>query len=164
MTVRKSQLACVFLILTLFLLSACGGDGGIDLKAGATFSGELTVKEAGENGTANRGEIEFTISEDGTGIASMSYTLSGDSCSEDGISVQGVGTTSKRTPPPEVKNGSFVWEDADIHVEGAFTSPTEASGIITITVQHSVQTSINSPARKQITCDYGTWAWNASVK
>jgi len=162
MTHRKLKSAGLFFMLTLVLLAACSAGGGVDIMAGATLSGELTPQEAGENGTAAGGDIEFTISEDGQGVASLSYNLNGDSCAAGGITVQGVGSSSQRTPPPEIKNGSFEWEDSDILVKGSFTSPTEASGTITITVQHSVQTSLNSPAREQITCDYGTWAWTAS--
>lgn len=163
MTHWKLKSAYLLLMLILVLLAACNAVGGIDIEAGATLSGELTPQEAGENGTASGGDIQFTISDDGQGIVSMSYNLNGDSCVAGGITVQGVGTSSQRTPPPEVKNGKFVWEDADILVTGSFTSPTEATGTITITVQHSVQTSLNSPAREQITCDYGTWAWHAST-
>jgi hypothetical protein len=155
--------AYIFLFLLSFLVTACSGNGNTHPQAGATFSGELAIKEAGENGTAASGAIEFTISEDGKGIESLSYNLNGDSCTANGILVKGVGTSSKRTPPPEVKNGEFTWEDADVTVKGTFNSPTEASGTITITAQHFVQTSINSPARTQITCDYGTWEWTANT-
>jgi hypothetical protein len=164
MKTMKLQLAYIILILTLLLLTACTGGSSVEPQASATYSSKLTVTEAGENGTATGGEIEFTISEDGAGIASLSYNLTSDSCIADGITIQGVGTSSRKMPPPEVKNGTFIWEDENVQVEGTFTSSTEASGTITITIQHNVQTSINSPATKKITCDYGTWTWDASME
>jgi len=163
MLTKRFQIVAFLLIIIASLLVSCSSNsGGPKPQSGATFSGNLAIEKAGENGTASGGEITFTTTADGSAIESMSYSLTGDACTADGVTIQGVGYTTERTPPPEVKNGGFEWEENDFLVKGTFTSPTEAIGTITITIQHSVQTSINSPATTQVTCDYGTWAWNSS--
>lgn len=163
MTCDKLKFTFMSLSLILFLLTACSVGSGIDPKAGAVFSGELILTEAGENGTATGGDIKFAVSADGKGIESMSFNLHGNACNADGISIQGGGISLQQTPPEEVKKGHFIWEDADFLVEGSFTSSTEANGTITIKTHHRVQMSLNSPATKEITCDYGTWTWEGSA-
>jgi hypothetical protein len=154
-----------FLFPLILLLSACTSCAGEFVpQGGAVFSGSLTLDRAGNNATAAGGEISFTTTADGTGIESLSYSLTGDSCTVEGVSVQGVGSSVRQDPPVAVQNGGFVWDPGQIRVTGTFTSPTQAEGTITIEIIHDVQTSLNAPATKQVLCDYGTWAWNAEAE
>lgn len=151
-------------LLIIFALLLFTGCSSINPQSGATFSGSLTLDKAGENATAEGGEVEFVISDDGKAITSMSYSLFNDKCKYENLTVNGVGTTEVRTPPPSIKGGSFTWDSSDAVINGSFSSSTEANGSITISVQHSVQMSLSSPQKTQIDCDYGTWIWKASVK
>ena len=154
-----------FYLLCILLLSACASNlGDITPQGGAIFSGNLTLDRAGNNAKAAGGQISFTTTADGTGITELSYSLTGDSCTAKGVTIQGVGSSVRKEPPVEVQNGGFVWDPGEIRVTGIFTAATQAEGSITIEILHDVQTSRNSPAAEQILCDYGTWAWTAEAQ
>jgi len=147
-----------FLLLVMgMLLVACGSSQGANPQPGATFSGDLTQESPGGNTSADGGMIEFTITGNGESIASLSYSLFGDSCWNESRSQtrQGVGSTMFRDPPPPINNGMFAWETDMVDVEAVFASSTEASGSIAISI---------TDLMSQLTCDYGTWTWNAIVQ
>jgi len=147
-----------FLLLAMSIfLTACGSSQTPELQPGTIFSGELTQVNPGKNTSADGGMIEFTISDDGESIASLSFSLLGDECWNESRTTtrSGVGYKLTKNPPPNINKNGFVWEDDDIVVKALFTSPSDANGSIAI--------SINDMS-SQLTCDYGTWDWNASVK
>jgi hypothetical protein len=152
----KAEKVFLPLVIGMFLV-ACGSSQTPKLQPGVTYSGELTQASPGKNTSAGGGTIEFTISDDGESIASISYSLFGDTCWNESrtITRTGVGYSTTRNPPPPINNGGFVWEDNDIVVKAKFTSSTEASGTMTISIKDM---------SSQLTCDYGTWDWNANVK
>jgi hypothetical protein len=163
---EKKYLGVICLPLIVFLVTSCGfGQTGPAPQPGAVFSGDLTQISTGKNTSANGGEIQFTISEDGKAITSMSYSLIGDKCWDEtqSITAQGVGAKISRNPPPPISNGGFIWEDNEVKVNAVFTSSTEASGSMTISVMHNITDPFSHRSTKLV-CDYGTWEWNASVK
>lgn len=152
----KAEKVFLPLVIGMFLV-ACGSSQTPKLQPGATYSGELTQASPGKNTSAGGGTIEFTISDDGESVASISFSLFGDTCWNESKTTTrtGVGYKLTKNPPPPITKGGFVWEDTDIVVKASFTSPTEASGAIAISI---------SDMSSQLTCDYGTWDWNANVK
>ena len=148
----------VFLLLvTGMFLIGCGSSQVSKPQFGAVFSGELTQASPGKNTSAGGGTIEFTISDDGESVASISFSLFGDTCWNESKTTTrtGVGYLTTKNPPPPINKDGFVWEDDDIVVKAVFTSSTEASGTMTISTKDM---------SSQLTCDYGTWDWNANVK
>lgn len=139
----------------------------------ATYTGPMTLTKAGTNGSAERGEIEFLTSTDGTAIVSLSVTLYEMNCSYEydvtfaGVRQSGSGTeaagsgtfTFNKTSP--ITNGKFIFEVMGVQVNGLMISPTSAEGVISISKQVIVQ---GLPPSADITCNYGTWDWSADVK
>jgi len=147
-----------FLLLVMsMVLAACGSSQIPNLQPGVVFSGDLTQVTSGKNTSADGGMIEFTISDNGESIASISYSLFGDMCWNESKTTTrtGVGYKLTKNPPPPVDKSGFVWEDDGIVVKASFTSSTDASGSIAISI---------SDMSSQLTCDYGTWDWNANMK
>jgi len=144
------------LVIGVFLV-ACGSSQTSNLQPGATFSGELTQASPGKNTSAGGGTIEFVISDDGESVASISFSLFGDTCWNEAKTTTrtGVGYQLTKNPSPPINKDGFVWEDNSVVVKAMFTSSTEASGTMSISIKDM---------SSQLTCDYGTWNWNAGVK
>ncbi|HRQ21954.1 MAG TPA: hypothetical protein PLF42_00885 [Anaerolineales bacterium] len=162
---KKFQIM-IYLSLIIFLSAGCSiGQAAHAPQSGSIFSGNLTLVNAGSNTSANGGEIEFAVSEDGESITSLSYLLVGDKCWDEtkSITVSGVGAKISRNPPPSIENGGFVWADNEIKVDAVFTSSTEASGSMTLSVINRISNPFSN-LHTQFVCDYGTWEWNANVK
>lgn len=162
---KKFQIM-ICLSLIIFLSAGCSiGQVVHAPQPGSIFSGNLTQVNAGNNTSANGGEIEFVVSDDGESITSLSYLLTGDKCWDEtkSVTVQGVGAKISRDPPPSIENGGFVWADNEIKVDAVFTSSTEASGSMTLSVINSIANPFSN-LRTQFVCDYGTWEWKANVK
>jgi hypothetical protein len=153
----KQRITIVLVLLTSLVISGCGSSQVPKLQSGATFSGDLTQDSPGDNTSAGGGRIEFTISDDGESIASLSYSLFGDTCWNESRTTTrtGVGYTTTQNPPPPINNEGFVWKDNYIAVKAVFISSTEASGTMAISIKDM---------SSQLTCHYGTWDWNANVK
>lgn len=130
-------------------------------QPGAVFSGlmEISTSGMGSNVTADGGEIEFTVSEDGTAIASTTYILINAVCTNEQKNprVEGAWASSvKSFPPPPIENGKFEFEASEgILIKGNFTSETEAKGTIEISTIE---------ANGMLTCDFGIWNWSAVAK
>lgn len=163
----KKKFQTVICLSWIILLAAgCGSGRAVHApQPGSVFSGNLTLVDAGSNTSANGGEIEFVVSEDGESIVSLSYLLNGDKCWDQtkSITVSGVGAKISRTPPPAIENGGFVWEDNEIKVDAVFTSSTEASGSLTLSVINRISNPFSN-LHTQFVCDYGAWEWSANVK
>ena len=141
-------------------------------QADSTLAGPMTISQVGDGASAQRGEIEFTTSADGTAIVSVSVSLYEMNCSYEfdvtfagvrqsgsGTETAGSGTTSSHGTFP-ITNGKFDFDTQSFQGTGQITSPTEANGVISIL--QKIYPS-NLPPTADITCDYGTWTWNASV-
>ena len=160
MTSRELMQQIFGLTLIVLLLTGCGG-AAVSPQPGATFSGlmEVGTSGMGSNVTADGGEIEFTVSEDGTAIASTTYMLNNAACTNDQNNprVEGAWASSVTSfPPPPIENGKFEIEAAEgILIKGNFTSETEAKGTIEISTKE---------VDGLLTCDFGTWNWSAIAK
>jgi hypothetical protein len=122
---EKKYLGVICLPLIVFLVTSCGfGQTGPAPQPGAVFSGDLTQISTGKNTSANGGEIQFTISEDGEAIASLAYSLVGDKCWDEtqSITAQGVGAKISRNPPPPIILTTLI-----LLACGLFSAPTKTS-------------------------------------
>jgi hypothetical protein len=98
----KAEKVFLPLVIGMFLV-ACGSSQTPKLQPGVTYSGELTQASPGKNTSAGGGTIEFTISDDGESIASISFSLFGDTCWNESrtITRTGVGySTDKKSSTP----------------------------------------------------------------
>jgi hypothetical protein len=157
-------------VLVMWLLVGCGV-ASVKPQPGATFTGPLELIRSGTNGGIGSGELEITIAEDGTGISSVSFTLSNMNCSNESGSINiasdGFSTTMTFPQPAAIANGKFELDiggiDEEIKIDGLFTSPTEANA----TIQISTTTTVAPPGtnfKESISCDYGSWNWSGEVK
>lgn len=142
-------------------------------QGNATFAGPMTLTKAGTNGSADRGEIEFLTSANGTAIVSVSVTLYEMNCAYEydvtfaGVRQSGSGTEAGASgtltygKTAAIANGKFNFEAMGVQVSGRIISPTSAKGVISISSQVVVR---GLPPSANITCNYGTWEWSADVK
>jgi len=131
-------------------------------QANATLVGPMTISSRGENASAEGGEIEFTTSADGTALVSMSYSFVEEECTYvSGSSTTTVTGGSQSTlffvDPVPITNGRFSVDFMGVRAEGAFTSPSEASGEVTIDKEEMM----TAPPYDKFVCEYGTWTWTA---
>ena len=150
--------------LILLMVSGCNGTSAVEPQPGATFSGPMEISSSGmgSNVTVDGGEIEFTVTEDGAAIASITYNLINEVCTNDTKNTRregGMSSSVRSNPPTPIKNGNFEFDSGDININGTFTSATEASG--TIKMSSEVESEVE---QNYFTCDYGTWNWSAIVK
>lgn len=127
-----------------------------------TFIGAMEVSQPGSEGTAEDGSLEFSITEDGKAIASMSITLTESKCSVTSEGVTSVvesesSTTSFEGPFPIAEGKIDATFNKNGKLKGQFTSPTEANGTINVvlTTVVGLGTLVN--------CDLGEWNWSAKV-
>jgi hypothetical protein len=138
-------------------------------QANATFAGSMTISKVGNGASAERGEIEFMTSDDGTEIVSVSVTLFEMNCayeydvtfagvtqSGSGTETAASGTVSTRGTFP-ITDGKFNFDIQGMQGTGQITSLTEANGVIVISQEINLP---NLPPNANVTCDYGTWNWN----
>ncbi len=141
----------------------------------ATFAGSMTNSRVGNGASAERGEIEFMTSVDGTAIVSLSVTLFEMNCSYEydytfaGVRQSGSGTETATSGVlshngtfPILDDGSFKFEILGLQVNGQFTSISEANGVISISQE--IRPADIPPPGTNITCDYGSWEWNANIQ
>jgi hypothetical protein len=131
-------------------------------QPGATFTGPMEISQPGSERTAKGGSLEFTITEDGNAIASVSITVTESKCS---VTSEGVtyvtevrsSTTSFEGPFPIAEGKIDATFDNSRKLKGQFTSPTEANGTIDV-----VQTTVVGLG-KLVNCDLGEWNWSAKA-
>ena len=124
-------------------IEAKEAEGPVSPEPGATMTGPIEIFEGASDGT-----ISFTISEDGTSLASVSVTLSDLEC--DGFSAGSITKTAGASI--SIAEGNFQGSVADIgEIEGEFTSSTVANGTINLMLEIPFFG----------TCDLGTWNWSA---
>ena len=129
----------------------------INPEPGTTFIGAMEISQPGNEGTAKSGSLEFTITDDGTAIASVSITLTEFKCSvtSEGVTSvteSGVSTSSFFEPFSIVEGKIEATFNENGKVNGHFTSPTEANGTIDIVL-----------ITNGLPCDFGTWEWSAEA-
>jgi hypothetical protein len=167
---KKGLQWIIGVVLVLTLTVGCGVTS-IKPQPGATFTGPLELIRSGTNGEVGSGKLEITISEDGSGISSVSFTLSNMNCSNESGSINitsdGFSTTTTFPQPAAIAKGKFKLDiggiDERINIDGLFTSPTEANAAIQI----STTSTISPPGtnfKESMDCDYGSWKWNGGVK
>lgn len=168
---RKTLRWAIGATLVAGLLVGCGSSA-VKPQAGAIFSGTLELVHSGsDNASLGGGELEITITDDGTGIASATFTLSNMRCSNESGSIsmtsEGSSSTTRFVQPAEIVNGRFELDiggrDEDITIEGEFTSPTGANATIEISTSSTVAPPGTS-FRETINCDYGSWSWSGRVQ
>ena len=150
----------ILLLLLAVIFAGCGGNTGATQGAGtsateggvaaptpgATFSGPVEI-----SGKASSAIISLVVSADGTSISSVGVTLS-DLKTE---SFSAGSMTKEVTGSIPIKDGSFSGSLSGLGtIEGTFTSPTEASG----TVKLSVEIPFSVPA------DLGELKWTAGAQ
>lgn len=119
--------------------------GSVAPKGGATFNGRIEI-----SGKASSGTIQFSISEDGASINSVTITLQDLKC--DGFSAGSM--TQEASGSFAITKGSFTASPSGIgKLEGRFTSPTQVSGTVDIT--------LNIPFSGP--CSLGDWRWSAEA-
>lgn len=161
MSRRRTIIIAFSLVLTALLLGACAAQAGASPQPGATFSGTLTIERPGTNGRALGGQISFTLSEDGTRIAELSYELEGDVCTDEGVTVTGTGATLRQDPPPQIADGAFIWSSEGVRVDGTFTATNRAEGTISLALEKEVQALGETVT---LICDFGKWTWTAELE
>ena len=115
--------------------------------AGASFSGPIAISEG-----ASSAILRLAISEDGSSITSVEVTLSNVEC--DGMSAESMSTTSSGQFP--ITEGVFAVSASGLgEIQGRFTSPTEASGVIDLRWEVSV-------LGQTLVCELGEWDWTAT--
>jgi hypothetical protein len=124
--------------------------GEVIPKPGATLIGPIEISR-----NASSGIINFTVSENGDSLTSVSITLYDLEC--EGPMPFSVGSyTAESLGAFPVTNGAFTASISGTgEIEGQFTSPTEASGTINLIVE------IPSPTR---TFEFGTFNWSAQAE
>jgi hypothetical protein len=131
-------------------------------QAGATFVGPLQSSASDGNATASGGEFELTITADGAAIASAGYSLLDTWCSNaaGSVTIESGGFSYTVTPaqPVAIANGSFEFDLGDLTISGQFTSATEATAMVEISIEESI--GIGS----SITCDFGSWDWSGTAQ
>jgi len=147
------SLALVLMLSMAMSVVGCGGEEtapvssskSVSPKAGATFTGPIDI-----SGKASSGTIEFTVSADGTSITSVSITMKDLECN--GFSA---GSMTKETSGTFAIDGSRVSASPSGigEIEGRFTSSTEASGTIDMTLE----IPFFGP------CSLGEWNWSAEA-
>ena len=134
------------MVITALTLAACGG---AQPKPGATFTGPIEI------GTdkASSATLSFTVSEDGIMITEVSVSLTEVKC--DGMSS---GMLMLRSAGDFDLSGSNLnISPSNIgEIKGRFTSPTEASGTVKLSLKIDVLGST-------FVCDLGTWNWHAEA-
>ncbi len=163
MRVTRFLLSALCLILIGAIISGCGGTEVAAMpQAGAKFTGTMVIENPGQYATAGSGELELTISADGTGIASASFSLLDTRCSNAAGSVTiesgGFATTLTPVEPVPINDGRFELNIGDLNASGQFTSSTEATATIRISTEENAGMGIT------ITCDFGTWNWTGTAQ
>jgi hypothetical protein len=91
-------------------LVGCGAAPITGAEPGATLAGPIELVREGKNGTIGGGDLEITVSDDGTGITEASLKLSDMSCSNESGSIRvesgGWSTTTKYVRRPSPTEGS----------------------------------------------------------
>ena len=115
----------------------------------ASFSGPIVISEG-----ASSAILRLAISEDGSSITSVEVTLSNVEC--DGMSAESMSTTSSGQFP--ITEGEFEVSASGLgEIQGRFTSPTEASGVIDLRWEVSV-------LGQTLVCELGEWDWTATAQ
>jgi PKD repeat protein len=124
-------------------IEAKEAEGPVSPEAGITLTGPIEIFEGASDGT-----ISLTISEDGSSLVSVSVTLSDLECN--GFSSGSI--TKSTVTSIAIAEGAVEASVGGIgQIEGEFTSPTEASGSIHLTLEIPFVG----------TCELGTWNWSA---
>jgi hypothetical protein len=119
--------------------------GEVIPKPGATLIGPIEISQYASGGTIN-----FTVSEDGGFVTSVSITLT--HLDVDVFSADSYSTQSGGSFP--ITGGAFSASITDTGtIEGQFTSPTEASGTINLKLKITYAG----------TFELGTWNWSAKA-
>ena len=131
-------------------------------QPGATFSGPMTRRTSGEYTTVAAVELELTITANGSAVASVGLSMRNTRCTNDtgSVTIESGGRTSTMTPaqPFTVANGEFEFSIAGLTASGQFTSPTEATATVELTLDERVGMG------STITCDYGSWDWSGTAQ
>jgi hypothetical protein len=147
-------LALVLMLSMSISVTGCGGEettpksetGSVTPKGGATFTGSIEI-----TGKASSGTIQFSISGDGASITSVTITLI--DLKTESFSAGSMNKEVSGSFP--VTSGTL---DASVsgigEIEGRFTSPTKASGIIDITLE----IPFSGP------CELGEWRWSVEAE
>ena len=114
-----------------------------------SFSGPIAISEG-----ASSAILRLAISEDGSSITSVEVTLSNVEC--DGMSAESMSTASSGRFP--ITQGEFEVSASGLgEIQGRFTSPTEASGVIDLRWEVSV-------LGQTLVCELGEWDWTATAQ
>ena len=129
----------------------------INPEPGTTFTGAMEISQPGDEGTAESGSLEFTITDDGKALASVSISLTEFKCSvtsggATSVVESGGFTTSLIGPYPMVEGKIETAFNESGTLHGQFTSPTEANGTIDLVL-----------ITNGLPCDFGMWEWSAEV-
>jgi len=143
---KRNKLWLLLGILVVILLAACGPKAKpVAPRPGATFTGPIEI-----SGKAGSGTISQNISEDGASITSVAVTLKELKC--DGFSAGSM--TKEASDSFPVTDGEVVASLSGIgELRGRFSSPTEPSGTINLTLEIPYAGS----------CKLGTWNWSAKA-
>ena len=114
-----------------------------------SFSGPIAISEG-----ASSAILHFAVSEDGSSITSVGVTLSNVEC--DGMLAESMSTASSGRFP--ITEGEFEVSASGLgELQGRFTSPTEASGVIDLRWEGSV-------LGQTLVCELGEWDWTATAQ
>jgi hypothetical protein len=172
MNYSKSFQNMLGMAMVLLLLAGCGAKSASP-KPGATFSGTINVGDM-----AGSGSLSFGISEDGAALTNLGTSLQKANC-KDMITM---GSVADYTSNPGITITDGVFEgslpamggmvtDYSFHpgdsfpspvpdpdsvgkIKGSFTSPTAASGTITI--------YLGALMSGGVVCELGTFDWSAT--
>jgi len=169
---KKLKLFAIMIALIVIALTArCTGSTSSDAikpQPGAMIFGDLVPEQAGTNASAKSGGLQITVTGDGEGISQATLAIAELHCTNEtgdaSISSEGLSTTVDFSTPVVINNGQFSFNlarDANekILVEGNFTSPTEATAVITISATVTVAPA-EADYEGTFSCDYGTMSWS----
>ncbi len=171
MSKKLKFFAIMIALIVIALIAGCTGSTSSDAirpQPGAIIFGDLVPAQAGMNASIRSGGLQIAVSDDGKTITQAILAITELHCTNEtgdaSISSEGMSTTVDFTTPVEIKNGQFSFDlarDANekILVEGAFTSPTEATANLTISATVAVAPA-EADYEGTFSCDYGTMSWS----
>jgi hypothetical protein len=145
-------------------LVGCGAAPITGAEPGATLAGPIELVREGKNGTIGGGDLEITVSDDGTGITEASLKLSDMSCSNESGSIRvesgGWSTTTKYVRPAPITDGRFDFKIGNggdvVSITGSFDAPSKVNANIEISGTQK------PPQGQAFDCDYGSWSWRGA--
>ncbi len=138
----------LWLVPLVLILAGCAAP--TEPTPGATFSGPINI----DTQYASSATLRFTVSEDGTSLTRVEVEFADLKCE----SLSAGSMMSAVSGEFPLEGGEIAAAPEGIgKLTGRFTSPTQASGTITLTLEQDIPGST-------LICEPGTWEWSAEAR